>query len=1217
MSEYTGKRIVPKPCGSWEKLYSYEVLSVVLYKETGDSYIARKAVPSGIDISDTDYWMLCSEYSMQYAKVLDSVEALELALETLKEQVAANVSASTDYAADYAAEVVDARTGADGETYASLGDAIRGVDNKKQDAFLDVTGEVTADIAVNTNNKGQTTTFSHCWTTDYIPVNRSFMKVFYTGRIFNWIGIAGYNDDGNFVSAVFDLTDDQSSQAYTDLELDIPDGVTQIRASSYSDDTLKITVQVDSEKLWNYLSKAHARLDGTDEEIENLKAVDEELAADIGIRLKAEDFGMVGLTGTEGVNEILRKAIRSEKEDLVEGEDFELLDTVYIANTGIIATAADATWRVMKIPVSKGDMFAISGKAYNSVIRAFCVRNDTEGKILYGDYADFGLDAFDVPVFCIDSDEAEYLYVSLYTQSTVAKATNKVYRVTSICWFVDSMLDGVKESIAKLEAEDESLRAADSNLVETALFLRTLACTYGSNIWSASSPILSTYYVPLTVLQDVYVETLNFTLRVQGSTSLTVTIEQDSNIIYSEMVGLEADEDEDYTDIPITISPKRALIAGAYVIRLTATDKVLCYPHKGSAADYMYDDYLSNEASGGVAYDYSNSSLVFKGTFTYRTGGTDDTLSIGGMPADAAAVKTALDKKLDKRMSSNLLDPDAYRPGWFAFRGSSNVTYHSDNLKYGATDYIPVSENGLVTSGSGTNGVTSQIVYDADYKALRYVDNDDQYTYEEGDAFVVFCYFKSSAEKIAVVEGTEYVFEEYTEYLPLLEVEERVDDLEDRVDALDGGEKSEIDFITPAPVYTVCNDMNTSRNYHVSVWIDHLIEKYGWTDIASGFGDEMAQFFNVYSPFTNGNVNGGGTILEQMVEKTFKSEGYNEKELSFTHRSTLASVGKSQFPKVLVIGDSVTDSYAAGANKSDSSLPTPYWAWVRYLFELDRIDGGGSADEFNCLMVGMKKTIDGKSYGTAASFRLNGTTYQNYAVGKGGWSAEDLNLEVFESDTNINPFYDADTDAFSLKTFLDKYKTLDDDGVTRLVVGDTAGSEVTDVTAYDLCTPTHVVINLNHNSSLTEYQENIPGIVETIKSEYPDMIVILMSIDETGTYFPAKYPEYAKADITIGSLHQKNATIYEYFCENLQDEENGIYVCSGNLIQPTAESYPTFEYQSADSIGRDKVDTLQIAYGKAQYGGPNWHPNSRAHAAWGYELYALIKYTLALKELGE
>ena len=78
---------------------------------------------------------------------------------------------------------------------------------------------------------------------------------------------------------------------------------------------------------------------------------------------------------------------------------------------------------------------------------------------------------------------------------------------------------------------------------------------------------------------------------------------------------------------------------------------------------------------------------------------------------------------------------------------------------------------------------------------------------------------------------------------------------------------------------------------------------------------------------------------------------------------------------------------------------------------------------------------------------------------------------------------------------------------TRLIPGETAGTEVKDANAYDLCTPTHVVINLNHNSSLAEYKANIPDVVKTIKREYPDIIVILMSIDETGTYFPAKYPE--------------------------------------------------------------------------------------------------------------
>ena len=182
--------------------------------------------------------------------------------------------------------------------------------------------------------------------------------------------------------------------------------------------------------------------------------------------------------------------------------------------------------------------------------------------------------------------------------------------------------------------------------------------------------------------------------------------------------------------------------------------------------------------------------------------------------------------------------------------------------------------------------------------------------------------------------------------------------------------------------------------------------------------------------------------------------------------------------------------------------------------------------------------------------------------------AEDLNLATFESASNINPFYDEKTKGFSLKACLDKYRTLADNGMTRLIPGETAGTEVKDANAYDLCTPTHVVINLNHNSSLAEYKANIPDIVKTIKREYPDIIVILMSIDETGTYFPAKYPEYRASEITLGGLHSKNVSIYQYFCDELQDEANGVYVCSGHLIQPAVESYPTLDYVSADSVGR-------------------------------------------------
>lgn len=54
-------------------------------------------------------------------------------------QIAKQVAASTDSDADYAAEVVDARVGADGESYASLGEAIRGQRKKSRDKVESVT----------------------------------------------------------------------------------------------------------------------------------------------------------------------------------------------------------------------------------------------------------------------------------------------------------------------------------------------------------------------------------------------------------------------------------------------------------------------------------------------------------------------------------------------------------------------------------------------------------------------------------------------------------------------------------------------------------------------------------------------------------------------------------------------------------------------------------------------------------------------------------------------------------------------------------------------------------------------------------------------------------------------------------------------------------------------------------------------------------------------
>lgn len=886
-------------------------------------------------------------------------------------------------------------------------------------------------------------------TTALIPVDTACQKVYYTGQVFNWIGVAGYDANGTFVASILDSRDTEQPQEYKEKELEIPEGVFQIRASSYAKD-LSLKVCGESAKLWNQVQRERQNQKKMAVEIEALRSADDALAKE--------------------------------------------------------------TMTSLNLP---------------------------------------------------------FLY------------------------------DGV------------------------------------SNIWEGSSPVLQTYYVPLTVLRSVFIQEIQFTLRTIGETTLTAMLESEEGEVFRQSVELVKGDNR------ITLILHRFIDEGAYKLRVRSTDKVLYYPVRPNTGKEIRNDFFSNEPSGNVEYDYKNRLIVFMGKILIGTGKVDTTLSYSGMAADAAVVgqafkdereytDTLASGKLDAVHSRNLLDPSRYRPGWFAYVHSSVIQYHADNLRYGSTDYIPVSEKGLVTKGSGTNGVTSQVVFDKAKKALRYVDANDQYTYQEGDAYVMFFYMASSGQKLCVVEGTEYVYEAYTDYKPLDDLKQEVNSLQTEADnqkkqltnltaRLDQmvavPEKKDLRLAPAAPVYTVCNNLSTARNYHVSVWVDHLIAETGWKDRAAGFGTEMEERFDLYSPFTNTAVNSGEDVLEQTVEKSFVSDVYKTQKLKFKHRSTLASMGKNQFPKILVIGDSVTDGYLAGVGKTDADLPIHYWSWVRYLFDLDRKDAKAAETEYRCLMVGMPGTVNGKHYGSSSSFKLDGKTVVNYAMGKGGWSAEDLNLATFESASNINPFYDEKTKGFSLKACLDKYRTLADNGMTRLIPGETAGTEVKDANAYDLCTPTHVVINLNHNSSLAEYKANIPDIVKTIKREYPEIIVILMSIDETGTYFPAKYPEYRASEITLGGLHSKNVSIYQYFCDELQDEANGVYVCSGHLIQPAVESYPTLDYVSADSVGRQSGRVLHMAYGRGQYGGPNWHPNNYAHCAWGYQLYALVKYTLALQDM--
>lgn len=72
--EYVGARYVPLVVGDWDNTKTYEPLSVVYYQ--GASYTSRQYVPTGIEITNTDYWALSANYNAQVEAYRSEVQAI-------------------------------------------------------------------------------------------------------------------------------------------------------------------------------------------------------------------------------------------------------------------------------------------------------------------------------------------------------------------------------------------------------------------------------------------------------------------------------------------------------------------------------------------------------------------------------------------------------------------------------------------------------------------------------------------------------------------------------------------------------------------------------------------------------------------------------------------------------------------------------------------------------------------------------------------------------------------------------------------------------------------------------------------------------------------------------------------------------------------------------------------------------------------------------------
>lgn len=84
---YVGNRYVPVFANpvEWDNLREYESLTMVTYN--GTCYTSRKRVPAGVELSNTDYWVVTGNYNAQVEEYRQEVRALQSDVDGIAEEV--------------------------------------------------------------------------------------------------------------------------------------------------------------------------------------------------------------------------------------------------------------------------------------------------------------------------------------------------------------------------------------------------------------------------------------------------------------------------------------------------------------------------------------------------------------------------------------------------------------------------------------------------------------------------------------------------------------------------------------------------------------------------------------------------------------------------------------------------------------------------------------------------------------------------------------------------------------------------------------------------------------------------------------------------------------------------------------------------------------------------------------------------------------------------
>lgn len=558
-----------------------------------------------------------------------------------------------------------------------------------------------------------------------------------------------------------------------------------------------------------------------------------------------------------------------------------------------------------------------------------------------------------------------------------------------------------------------------------------------------------------------------------------------------------------------------------------------------------------------------------------------------------------INSKVEKEYSPNIIDPTKLLLGKYIT--AQGIVTNSETTNYSVSDMIPVNGHDIISNAFVSSYAKPYVVYDENGGILR-VGNSTQYTYQNGDSYIRFGFVGITDENFAKANyGTILNDIRYSDYAPIAKLDKEMRELTSRVNSLDGGDVT-IAYL-PNKLYKVYNDIYPRRQNVAKLGLSRILP-YG-TAI-----NNNATFKNKkrFLPLIPENVS---VITESQLDISV-----TDISNTVVVRNTPASLGVNIKPRILIIGDSVTNGTGSDSNRMENWYPLRYFSYAKMYFEMDKIDNNNVGHDI--LFVGGSTNGD-------STIQYKGITRDIKAKAEagGGNSLSDLFVEYSTITHNYNRFYDDINDTFSVIAFLSNYRTMDDLGV-RLVSSspDPHGENVTgsDGRTYtigqritsqellinnDICTPTHIFINLNHNTSTSSFNSTIGSVVNIIKTELPDVVFAWLSIDATGTFFPKDYPNFDQDMITMTNLHLQCGSHYNYFHNNIEDEANNIYLLGMNFIQPEAIDYPYIDVYLPNGCG----EVFRLA--NEGVAGRAYHPNNIAHMAYGYELYAFIKWLIS------